>query len=474
MIYRREDIRQIGFSCPLDEVSEEPLVLTVDRFVEQLDLGMLHARYSQAGMGYYDPGMLLKVWFFAYCDRSWHCREVAQRIRYDIRYRYFVGSHRPDFRTLNRFRHDHLDLLADYFAALVRHCEQLGLIDSSVVALDGTKLRANASGRKSLDPALRQEIGKRLRRDDEDDKVEDESEKSEAASSEKNKDSLAVSATDPEARFMKTGEGGTRLCYNAQVVVDNNQIIVAADVVMDANDMSSLVPLLGQAEQQIQSDIGAVVADGGYYSGKNLKYAQERELNVYIPKGKDEREVFGQDQFVYDRTSDRYRCPNGQWLKRGRQRCRKGIMKTTYQSTVKQCRGCSLKEGCTKNRYRSLEVAETAAFEQQVAAKLASPEGQAIYSRRQILVEPVFGNLKFNLGFTRFSLRGLARVRGEFLLLCLAHNLKKLAQHYTGKAHSAIISTAIDRILGFIEHCQVHFATFWAIQPRNRLYLFST
>jgi len=474
MIYRREDIRQIGFSCPLDEVSEEPLVLTVDRFVEQLDLGMLHTRYSQAGMGYYDPGMLLKVWFFAYCDRSWHCREVAQRIRYDIRYRYFVGSHRPDFRTLNRFRHDHLDLLADYFAALVRHCEQLGLIDSSVVALDGTKLRANASGRKSLDPALRQEIGKRLRRDDEDDKVEDESEKSEAASSEKNKDSSVVSATDPEARFMKTGEGGIRLCYNAQVVVDNNQIIVAADVVQEANDKSSLIPLLGQAAEQLQAGIGAVVADGGYYSGRNLKYAQEQRVEVYIPKERDGRDVLRQEQFVYDRTSDRYRCPNGSWLKRRRERQRQGVLKTTYSSTGKQCGACPLKVNCTKKRYRSLEVAETAVYEREVAAKLASPKGHAIYSRRKILVEPVFGNLKFNLGFTRFSLRGLARVKGEFLLLCLAHNLKKLAQHYTGKAHSAIISTAIDRILGFIERCQVQFETHWAIQLGNRLYLFST
>jgi len=161
-------------------------------------------------------------------------------------------------------------------------------------------------------------------------------------------------------------------------------------------------------------------------------------------------------------------------LKRGRKRQRNGVLKIIYLSTVKQCRGCSQRVSCTRKGYRSIEVAETADRERQVAGKLASPEGGAIYSRRQILVEPVFDNLKFNLGFTRFSLRGLARVKGEFLLLCPAHNLKKLAQHHTGKAHSAVISTAIDRILGFIVRCQVQFETFWAIQPRNRLHLFST
>jgi transposase len=442
-------------------VAEEALVLTIDEFVEQLDLRAIHARYSEAGMGYYDPGMLLKVWFFAYCDRSWHCREVAQRVRYDVRYRYFVGSHRPDFRTLNRFRHDHLDLLADYFAALVAHCEDLGLIDSSVVALDGTKLRANASGRKQSGLALRQEIGKRLKRDVQDDSLEGEVEMSEASSS------AVVSSTDPEARFMKTGEGTIRLCYNAQVVVDNHQMIVAADVGTDANDMSSLAPLLQQAERQVPSGLGAIVADGGYYSGRNLKYAQERGLDIYIPKGRDERKVLGQEQFVYDRVSDRYRCPKGQWLKRGRQRRRRGVIKSIYQSTVKQCRACSLKAVCTKERYRRLEVAETAVYERQVAAKLASPEGQAIYARRRELVEPVFGNLKFNLGFTRFSLRSLARVKGEFLLLCIAHNLKKLAQRQGGRLPLAAFCTGFAVILTCLNCLQTYLRALGAGGQRN-------
>lgn len=455
MIYRREDVHQLGFSCLHDEVAGESLVLTIDGFVERLDLRTLQARYSEAGAGYYDPGMLLKVWFYAYCDRTWHCRDVAQRICYDVRYRYFVGSHRPDFRTLNRFRHDHLDLLTDYFATLVRHCEQLGLIDSSVVALDGTKIRANASGRKRSEQTLRQEIIRRLERDVEADSLDGEN--------------PAVNPSDPEAHFMKTGDGGIRLCYNAQVVVDNNQIIVAADVGSNADDMSSLPPLLEQAQRQVSSALGAIVADGGYYSGRNLKYAQERGLDVYIPKGRDERKVFEQERFVYDKVGDRYRCPNGQWLKRGRQRRRRGVVKTIYQSSVKQCRACSLKAACTKERYRRLEIAETATYERKVAAKLASPAGQTIYVRRQSLVEPVFGNLKFNFGFRRFSLRGLARVKGEFLLLCIAHNLKKLAKWRGDRGVPVAISIILAVILAYIERWQTHFGTLKGSRPQNPL-----
>jgi len=443
MIYRREDVHQFSFSCPLDAVAQEGLVLTLDRFVERLDLSALHARYSEAGTGYYDPGMMLKVWFFAYCDRSWRCREVAARVRYDVRYRYFVGSHRPDFRTLNRFRKDHLDLLGGYFAALVTHCEELGLIDSSVVALDGTKVRANASGRKRGKEVLRQAIGRRLAHDVQADELVGEEETSdEPVVGEAAPSSPVVSATDPEARLMKTGEGTVRLCYNAQVVVDNRQVIVAADVGTDADDRSSLPSLVAQAERQVASRLGAIVADGGYYSGRNVKYAQARGLDIYIPSGKNERGVFGQEEFEYDRDNDRYRCPNGSWLKRSYQRRRNGVLKTTYRSTAKQCRDCPLRGACTRERYRCLEVAETYVYEQALAAKLASPEGQAIYARRRELVEPVFGNLKFNFGFMRFSLRGLAKVKGEFLLICIAHNLKKLA-HWKGcrRVVAALLAT---------------------------------
>lgn len=476
MIYCREDVRQLGFSCAYDEVAQESLVLTIDDFVEGLDLGALQARYSEAGTGYYDPGMLLKVWFFAYCDRSWHCRQVAERIRYDVRYRYFVGTHRPDFRTLNRFRKDHLDLLAGYFAALVSHCEELGLIDSSVVALDGTKLRANASGRKRGCDLLRQEIGRRLARDVEADGQEGEGEVSSAAAAETADSTSAsvvastgtVSATDPEARLMKTGEGTVRLCYNAQVVVDNRQLIVAAAVSNEVDDRISLPPLLEQAERQLSSELGAIVADGGYYSGRNIKYAQERGLDLYLPKRLGDRGVWGAERFSYDAKGDRYRCPNGHWLQRGQQRLRRGVLKITYRSTVKQCRDCPLKASCTKERYRRLEVAETSAYEQELAAKLATGRGQAIYARRRELAEPVFGNLKFNIGFTRFSLRGLAQVRGEFLLLCIAHNLKKLAQWRGYRRFVGVFSALIAVINACLSPYLINFRTRRPIRINNR------
>jgi hypothetical protein len=124
-----------------------------------------------------------------------------------------------------------------------------------------------------------------------------------------------------------------------------------------------------------------------------------------------------------------------------------------------------MKTACTHERFHRLEVAETAAYERAVAMKLATPEGQAIYARRRELVEPVFGNLKFNLGFTRFSLRGLAKVRGEFLLLCIAHNLKKLAQWPGGRrvltALGAGLLLFLTRLTRYRTHFHARKATEW-------------
>jgi transposase len=361
MIYRRTDPQQIRFSCPFEEVSGESLVLTIDREIERLDLRELHQKYSEAGTGCYDPAMLLKVWFFAYCDRTWHCREVAKRVRYDVRHRYFVGWHFPDFRTLNRFRHDHLELLSGYFEAIVTRCEELGLVDASVVALDGTKIRANASGRKlRKQDGLKAAIRQRLEHDVTSDQLPEPVAEAAPAGADvvvgsAKPESPLVSATDPEARLMKTGEGTIRLCYNAQIVVERNQIIVAADVSRDENDKLLLVPLIEQSQGNLESAVGAILTDGGYDSGRNLKYAEASGLDLYWPTAAAaEKGQYLQEMFIYDPELDRYRCPGGEWLTYRGTRQRNGVAIKRYHGEVKRCRGCPCKTACTTSKVRRL------------------------------------------------------------------------------------------------------------------------
>lgn len=168
MIKRPEDPQQMFFVSRAELVAEEPLVRIVGQVVNRLDLEVLYGRYSEGGRLFCDPATMLKLLFFAYREGVRSSREIAKRIKYDIRYQYFAGDLRPDFRTINRFRRENLDLLGIYFARIVAMCEESGQVDVSVLVRhrrNGTKIRASSSGprtvsKKTLDKlAMRFHVG---------------------------------------------------------------------------------------------------------------------------------------------------------------------------------------------------------------------------------------------------------------------------------------------------------------------------
>lgn len=479
MILRPEDPRQMEFLCRADLVAEEPLVQTVDEVVNRLDLTELYRRYSEAGRSFYDPAMQLKVLFFGYCDGVRVSRELARHVQYDIRYRYFAGSLRPDFRTINRFRQRNLDILPSYFAQIVALCEEAGLVDVSVVALDGTKIRASASSRRTRRGQRLDELATHFRDQLAHDMAEDETA---SGSDEAQPDPDAGDhtdrveqkvehvpaeaqqgpATDPDARFMKTSDGVLRPCYNAQIVADNNQLIIAADVSNNAEDSVVLRSMIEQSQRTVSGRIEKLTADGGYYSGRNLKYAKAAGLDLYSPIAKSGRvpdDQFGREAFEYDPTTESYRCPAREHLRYCGSRTRNGVTSRTYRGSQSCCGRCRLRRRCTTGSYRSLQISEVSRDEQQMRAKLSTVQGKAIYGQRKRLVEPVFGNIKFNLGFARFGLRTLPKVRGEFLLICIAHNLKKLAGWWGTFSPIAATRSVRMSVLAFLW-------TTWAVSSR--------
>jgi len=441
MILKPEDPNQMEFVCRSELISEEPLVKTVDAIVNSLDLKGLYGRYSESGRSFYDPGMLLKVLFFGYCDRVRSSRELSRHIRYDIRYRYYCGSLHPDFRTINRFRKDNLDLLGDYFAQIVMLIQKKGLLDSSLLCLDGTKIRASANGRsrnrkeiyKKLEHCLRKQLAADIEAEETDEEMS----------------SDGGSVTDRDARYMKTSEGGIRLGYNSQIMVDRNQMIVTVDVSNNADDSVQFRSMVTQSYDNLGGGIDMVAADGGYRSGANLKYADAKGIDLYVPVSKtgnvpDSR--FHRDEFVYEKQSDSFRCPAGERLNYHRARRRKGIYSRIYRGSPEVCGVCQFRDSCTKRMVRELQVSEYYKYEQAMKAKLDTASGRFTYDQRKCLVEPVFGNIKFNLGFVRYALRGLNKVSGEFLLICIAHNLKKLAA-LCGKSRSEAENMTTNQLI---------------------------
>jgi len=250
LIKRAGDAQQVYFTTRAEQVADEPLVQMIDEVVNRLDMTPLYACWSEKGRAFYDPSMMLKVLFFAYSEGERHSRGIAKRIKYDVRYQYFTGSHRPSYVTICRFRTIDVELLAKYFVEIVSICAELGLLDTTVLAIDGTKIKASASRRRTLlqkdwdrltarykallsaDAASdRADIGSEAHDDHRDDS--DESQVKEVDRKSLNvriveamkrlgSGEREVNLTDGDARFMKTSEGSIRPCYNGQIASEED------------------------------------------------------------------------------------------------------------------------------------------------------------------------------------------------------------------------------------------------------------
>lgn len=415
--------------------------------VDALDLKPFLRRFRDNGQGgaAFHPAMMLKVVLYAYSVGVPSSRKIAQAVIDDVAFRWLAANNRPDFRTIATFRRKHLENIKPLFLQVLLMCKQAGMVRVGVVALDGTKVSASAALDRNRtweklseqEKALLAEVESLLRRAEATDKAEDDrfgddsgdglpkvatakerlalirrakaeleaqarerAREQEAALKErvqeeqeagkkkrgrkpkppndKVEDAAKANLTDPESRIMKTRKGFIQ-GYNAQAVVSEDQIVVACDVVQECNDVGQLVPMVEAAEvnlYEIGEEPGKVLADAGYCSEDNLEYmARLGAPDPYIAVNKDHKQ-----------RAEAQPAPRGRPPK-----------------------------GLTRR--------------QRMERKLKTKAGKAMYKLRGQIVEAVFGQIKDCRRLGRFLLRGLAKVKGEFELWCLSHNLLKLYRH---------------------------------------------
>lgn len=431
--FRDWDIEQLMMfpPCVEDFVPQEHLAHFVRNTVcEALDLSTILECYSEErGYPPYHPTMMTAVLLYAYCQGIYPSRRIAKACRERVDFMAVTGMQMPDFRTISDFRKRHLAALGELFVQVLRLCQQAGLVKLGHVALDGTKLKANASKHKAMSYGrmkkaeaelqtivsgwLRQAQAADAREDEEHgadqsgeelpDWVRDKqgrlekireararleaeaqaqaSQKGEEKKSgspgrpRKNepgtpKDSAQTNFTDPESRIMKSHNGFIQ-GYNAQAVVDaDSQVIVAQGLTNNASDAPQLAVMVAQIKQNTGRQARELSADAGYCSEDNLKELRRRHINGYIATG---------------------RQKHGQATASGERKVKLG----TYAYAMWQ----KLRRGGHRSRYRL----------------------------RKQTVEPVFGQVKQGRGFRQFLLRGVRKVAGEWSLICTAHNLLKLA-----------------------------------------------
>jgi len=480
--------------CITDFISEDHICNLVVTVVDNIDVSDIEKKYKfQPGNSAYPRRMLLRLLVQAGIDSVWSSRNVDKLAHENVIYMYLAGNEKPDFRTLCNFRKENKELIEEVFKKTVIIAKTLGILQLGHLSTDGTKMKANASNNYTLSKEevneIRRIIEKGIAIDEEEDclygdrrgdelppelntqekirkKIEeieqsrgkklkraarraieqhavgDEQQKKRVmgkvrkASEEIEKSGQkAVSFSDPESRFMENKKKRKELSYNPQITVDHGSgIIVANDVTQECVDREQLQPMIERTEENIgKLPKGVKMSwDNGYYSGRNLRYLEEKELDGYIPDNRQAQEMKGKtlkddpyskDNFEYDEENDCFICSKGKMLtKRGDYKYNGKLLYAYYGAP---CSTCPVRLACTgKNGYRMILSNDFEAERRKMSAKMRSEDGKKEYKKRCETVEWPFGNIKQNLGLREFLTRGIENVRTEHNLLCTAHNLK--------------------------------------------------
>jgi transposase len=399
---------------------DDHLVYFVSDLIDQLDLSAITAIYEDETRGYppYHPVMLTKILVYGYCVGVFSSRRIQRRLLEDVGFRVLAAGNQPDFRTIADFRKIHLSALQGLFEQVLHLAQALGARRVGRVAIDGSKIKANASKHKAMSygrmaekhrqlrdevrallaqaeaadaaedaeygadqrgdelPAELQRRETRIARIREAKRALDARAKAEAtaagdpAETAKPDPKAQYNFTDPESRIMK-GPDGFVQAYNAQVAVDDRQFIVGQTVTQETNDKKQLLPMIRIIVQQSGHRPPQVLADAGYCSEANLTAIAKTTIDVYISTRK---------QTHGERPGP---CPHG-------------------------------------------PVPAPATRVDRMTRKLQTKAGAAIYAARKAIVEPVLGQIKQARGFRQFLLRGIVKVQAEWSLVCTTHNILKL------------------------------------------------
>jgi transposase len=449
-----------------DFVEDGHLAKIVDEVVEELDTKEIEEKYDELGQKSYHPKILLKLLFYGYATGIRSGRKIATCCENDTAFMYLAQMYRPDFRTINDFRKNNLDIIKKFFVDIVRLCKELGMVKIGTVSIDSVKIRANASAKrtknkegyerwlKNVEEQIKKILEEANRIDEEEDRKYGTNKRGDEIPKKlKNKKKLKekikeiakklkdekekINLTDKDAKFIKERNGVTKPNYNCHISTTEEQIIMSADVTNIASDTEHLLPMVDQTEENTNEKIEKVNADSGYASLDNYEELDKREVDTHMPdrnfimekEGKFEKEKkkFHKGNFKYDKEEDCYTCPADKKLNffkevNGR---RVGVKVRLYKN--EECCNCQFKDKCCKNlKVRIIKRDKREDIIDKVREKLKTEEGKKIYLKRMYSVEPIFGHLKCNLKFINFLLRGIEKVKGEFKLMCIGYNIMKI------------------------------------------------
>jgi transposase len=439
-----------------DWVPPDHPVRFIRDFVAQLDLVGLGFRVRQSpdGRPSYSSELLLSAWLYGYMEKIRSSRKLEHAGRTHLPLIWLLGMNYPDHNSLWRFWSAHRLAIRGVFRQSVLVAQKLGLVGMVVHALDGTKVAVQASPkgalhRSSLETLLAS-VDQAIAALEAEVEAEGPTKAASMALPEQLQEAIRRRAAigqalaeldeqgqnhalpaEPDARMMKQSGGGIGWAYNAQAVVDDaHGIIVAQDVTNEPVDYRQLTPMLEQVRQTTGGVAKATVADAGYRSTKQEIQAKRDGHTVVLPehgRQADRGDPYHKSRFTYDATTDSYTCPQGQPLHYTRTLPPHGSRSPARVYQCRSCDDCPVRAECTRDhRGRTIRRDEHEEYRQEQRAQRAQPQIQKLLRRRKAIIEPLFGHIKHNQDFRRWSARGLLNARAQWSMLCVTVNLKTL------------------------------------------------
>ena len=443
--------------CLEDYVGPENPVRVVEAFVEQLDLrqmGFEGIDPLATGRPSYHPAVLLKLYIYGYLNRIQSSRRLEREAQRNVELMWLTGRLMPDFKTIANFRKDNGPALRKVCCQFIVLCRQLNLFTQALVAIDGSKFKAVNNRDKNFTSAkmqrrmaqIEESIARYLVALDTADRAEPEIAElkkghlqDKIAALKEQMERLKVieaqmraspdgqvSLTDPDARSMKSRDGGI-VGYNVQVAVDTkNHLIVAHEVITEGIDRDQLSRVAEQAREATGIEDLTVVADRGYFKGEQILKCEQAGITPIVPKTLTSNSLadgrFDKQDFIYIAADDEYRCPAGQRAIRRFTTVEAGMTLDVYWTSA--CPRCPIKAQCTTSPYRRIRRWKHEVVLEAMQERLdRQPEMMRV--RRQTVEHP-FGTIKYWMGWTHFLTKTLARVRTEMSLHVLAYNLKRV------------------------------------------------
>jgi transposase len=441
-----------------DYISADNPVRFIDAFVDGLnlqELGFSRTQPAHPGRPAYDPADLLKLYIYGYTNRTRSSRLLERETHRNLELIWLMRKLTPDFKTIADFRKVNAVAITKVCREFTLLCKRLELLGGELVAIDGSKFKAqNSKGRnftdKKLDQAIK-EIDKKIQSYlDELDEADEQESSVKSPTAEQLKEKIdrlrkrtekheqtrkqlresgqtQISLTDPDSRAMKVSQG-TDVCYNVQTVVDSkHKLIVEHEVTSDPTDQAQLSKMAIRAKQALGVEELEVVADRGYYDGAEVKKCDQVGITVYVAKQRTsanrKRGLFTKEDFRYNAEKDSYVCPAGNELiyrcetvELGRQ--------IRYYST-NECRRCEIKAKCTRNkRVRRISRWVNEEILERMSERVrVNPQKM---KKRKELAEHPFGIMKRGMNSGYFLMRGIKKVAAEMSLTVLGYNIKRV------------------------------------------------